>query len=109
MKIKIPKFSFGHHDLKVVVKEKKYRKLDPTKTWRLLLVCTGILVTGSVVFHFYLYYTINKDTLPLVVQEEDTPQIDEEKLSNTLDFFEKKSVRLQELSTQQELVKDPSL
>lgn len=109
MKIKIPKISLSHRNEKMVVKEKKYRKLNPVIIWRVLLCCACVLLCGSLVFHFYLYYTINKNVAPLVVEEETVPHIDQEKLSNTLQFFEKKNLVWEALSSTEETIKDPSL
>ncbi len=109
MKLKLPHIHTSHASLHAKVKEGKYRKSDPAKTWRLLLLMATILLLSSLAFHFLLYTKVNNAVVVDTTADTGTEKIDAEKLTYILTYFQERVASFENTKLSAPVVTDPSL
>jgi len=77
----------------------KKQNFDPQQDWKIIFLISTLLFFGALISHGYFFFKVNKGDLFKVEVEmvDKNPKVNEKELNMTLEYFNKKKARFEEI------------
>jgi len=90
--------------------KKKNSAPNPDFYWKIVMLCTFIIMAGSFCFGYYVFVQTNKDmVLPAAKDNGQVPAVNKNRITNVLNYFSDREEKSNQILITPAPVVDPSL